>query len=976
MALSVTEIQQLYTAYLGRSVDQDGLDYWQEQDVSEFELRANLANDNQAEYVEMYGDRSRAELVEAIYQNMFGRDADDDGLDYWVNGDGASVPASELQQLFISAASEEDRAEFDARVSDDLGGINPVPQPEQTDTIDVTFNTSTVGNSEEIFGTFETTTDGELVQIALPSLAVRNQQQTVTSIGKAEWDEAGQVVTTSADYTFNMSNQLGAEKEYAGLFLSPLLTSESRSADSQLFIELLDIRAAGTDEPLGNLPIDGIRFQVDGEATVLRSDGIFEAKTYPELLSAIRDAIAGDSDLAGFTAEIGSSFTATDGGQPIPGAVGNTIILTDSQGREISNGSFTYSDQETGGFTLYGDLSTEAPESVRDLISTNLDLDNVGYGSQGGSINLAGESNTDKGIEEFNVDAQNGVWLTRLESQSPSGNQALKEINLNGNGYFRVGQQSDQNVFNIPQLMVQAAALAASTEVTLAEALESTTGLVDVEKVNGQDFDGEVKLNAYITDDVIGRDMNLQDDQNDPAADNVNYTYQTAGGDDQISLILEEGVLQREDALLNINAGNGNNVVETMIVDDNGMAVESVNQQLNQDFGAEQVTIVTGNGDDVVRTWGAGDATISTGAGNDVIYADNSGLLQEDGATRWEFNSTASGDDPTGVSNSNAGLSAGANGTEQVFDAFKLQVRVDFKGFDSSWVNVAHNGSTTTSLQINQAIKDAVNNDAVLQHLIAANDGNGNILDIVSLIDGENLGDLTIDFRGPLESGASNNGGRPQLAADESGATDDLDSIQDIYTTDGVDGDDDDSVVGEVDGISSSVESDNTINAGSGNDVIVLGTGEDSNDTIVLEDTFGRNSIVNFVSGSDSDDDDNFDQGYDILDFTSYLGGSADFGGDLGSNRSVAVTDSFNYDSGVSWGSLTASDVASNSAYEDLGEGNSFDSILMVEATGSGAGQYKAFHLNSSSNSDDLNVELLGVLDFGATQEFDAANFA
>ncbi|WP_447529253.1 DUF4214 domain-containing protein [Vreelandella sp. TE19] len=974
MALSVTEIQQLYTAYLGRSVDQDGLDYWQEQDVSEFELRANLANDNQAEYVEMYGDRSRAELVEAIYQNMFGRDADDDGLDYWVNGDGASVPASELQQLFISAASEEDRAEFDARVSDDLGGINPVPQPEQTDTIDVTFNTSTVGNSEEIFGTFETTTDGELVQIALPSLAVRNQQQTVTSIGKAEWDEAGQVVTTSADYTFNMSNQLGAEKEYAGLFLSPLLTSESRSADSQLFIELLDIRAAGTDEPLGNLPIDGIRFQVDGEATVLRSDGIFEAKTYPELLSAIRDAIAGDSDLAGFTAEIGSSFTATDGGQPIPGAVGNTIILTDSQGREISNGSFTYSDQETGGFTLYGDLSTEAPESVRDLISTNLDLDNVGYGSQGGSINLAGESNTDKGIEEFNVDAQNGVWLTRLESQSPSGNQALKEINLNGNGYFRVGQQSDQNVFNIPQLMVQAAALAASTEVTLAEALESTTGLVDVEKVNGQDFDGEVKLNAYITDDVIGRDMNLQDDQNDPAADNVNYTYQTAGGDDQISLILEEGVLQREDALLNINAGNGNNVVETMIVDDNGMAVQSVNQQLNQDFGAEQVTIVTGNGDDVVRTWGAGDATISTGAGNDVIYADNSGLLQEDGATRWEFNSTASGDDPTGVSNSNAGLSAGANGTEQVFDAFKLQVRVDFKGFDSSWVNVAHNGSATTSLQINQAIKDAVNNDAVLQHLIAANDGNGNILDIVSLIDGENLGDLTIDFRGPLESGASNNGGRPQLAADESGATDDLDSIQDIYTTDGVDGDDDDSVVGEVDGISSSVESDNTINAGSGNDVIVLGTGEDSNDTIVLEDTFGRNSIVNFVSGSDSDDDDNFDQGYDILDFTSYLGGSADFGGDLGSNRSVAVTDSFNYDSGVSWGSLTANDVASE--YEGLGENGGFDSILMVEATGSGAGQYKAFHLNSSSNSDDLNVELLGVLDFGATQEFDAANFA
>ncbi len=151
---------------------------------------------------------------------MFGRDADAEGLDYWVNGDGASVPASELQQLFIAAASDEDRAAFDTQVSDDIGNINPPTPPKSSDTIDITFNTSTTGNAEEIFGTFETTTDGELVQIALPSLAVRNQQQTVTSIGKAEWDEAGRVVTTSADYTFNMSNQLGAGKEYTGKFLS------------------------------------------------------------------------------------------------------------------------------------------------------------------------------------------------------------------------------------------------------------------------------------------------------------------------------------------------------------------------------------------------------------------------------------------------------------------------------------------------------------------------------------------------------------------------------------------------------------------------------------------------------------------------------------------------------------------------------------------------------------------------------------
>lgn len=970
MALTVTEIQQLYTAYLGRPVDREGLEYWQEQGVTASELRANLANDAQPEYVELYGDRTREELVTAIYQNMFGRDPEAAGLEYWVNGDGASVPASELQQIFINAASAEDRAAFDTQVGEDIGNIPAPGQPEEpTDTTNITFNTSTVGNPEEISGTFEVDANGELVQVALPAGEAGYANQVVTSIGKAEWDAAGRPVTTSADYTFNMSNQLGAAKEYSGLFLSPLLTSESRSTNSQLFIELLDIRAAGTDEPLGNLPIDGIRFQVDGEATMLRSEGIFEAKTYPALLAAIREAIANDSDLAGFTAQIGSSFTATDGGQPIPGAVGSTIILTDSQGREITNGSFTYSDQETGGFTLYGDLSTEAPESVRELISTNLELDNVGYGSQGGSINLAGESNTDKGVEEFNVNAENGVWLSRLESETPTGKQALKEINLTGSSYFRVGEQSDYNVLGVAELLNT---WGVGTEITP----ESITGLIDVEKFNGQDFDGEIKLNAYITEDVIARDMDAQDDQANPATDNVNYTYQTADGDDQISLVVQETVLQREDALLNINAGNGNNLVETVIVDANGLPTSVVNQQLNQNFGAEQVTIVTGSGDDVVRTWGAGDATINTGAGNDAIYADNSGLINlvtgaSNDATRWEFNSTAANTAPTGISNSNIGLSNGANGVAQTFNAFKLQVQVSFKGFESVWVNVPHSATQTTALQINQAIKDAVNNDAVLKHLIEANDGNGNILDIVSLIDDNNLEDLSIDFRGPLAAGAQNPTGRPQLTAEETNATAQLVNIQDIYTTDGVGTAD--SVVGEVVGQASAVESDNVINAGNGNDVIILGTGAESNDTVKIDGVFGRNSIVNFES-------DSTDAGFDILDFTSILGGASDFDSDITeTNRAieeetfVAGVHDYSRD-GVTWANLSAADIAAR--FEgDSNAATNTTGVLLVQ-DGGGTGQYKAFSLASTADSDDFSVQLLGILDFGSTQDFDAANFA
>lgn len=855
-----------------------------------------------------------------------------------------------------------------------------------SNTINVNFDSS----AEQTGNNFEVGADGELV----PQVGGTNNIQNIANVGKAEWDAAGRPVTNSADYTFNLSNQLGEEETYQGLFLSPLLTSESRNTNSQLFIELLDIRAAGTAEPLGNLPIDGIRFNVDGEATVLRSDAIFEAKTYPELLSAIREAIADDSDLAGFTAEIGSSFTATDGGQPIPGAVGSTIILTDAQGREISGGSFTYSDQETGGFTLYGDLSTEAPESVRDLISTNLDLDNVGYGSQGATINLAGQSNSNKGVEEFNVDAENGVWLSQLASRDTDNNgqyrQHLKEIHLTGSGFFNVGQQAatGEGVRGVAELLNAWTDIDNSSVESGLNGLESITGLVDVEKFNGLDFDGDVKLNAYITEDVIARDLDDQDDQANPADDNVNYNYQTAGGDDQISLVVQEDVLQREDALLNINAGNGNNVVETVIVDVDGTPTNVVNQQLNQNFGQEQVTISTGTGDDVVRTWGAGDATIKTNAGNDVIYADNSGLISlEDGSTpltgstdingnaieqvtRWEFNSTANGALPTGESNSDIGLSNDANGLDQTFNnAFKLQVQVSFKGFESVWVDVPHSETQTTALQVNQAIKDAVNNDAVLQNLIEANDGNGHILDIVSLIDDNNLEDLSIDFRPPLAAGANNPTGRPQLTAEETAPG--LGDIQARYNTDdiGTAG----SVVGEVAGEASQVESDNVINAGTGNDVIVLGTGAESNDTVKIDGVFDRNSIVNFES-------DSADAGYDILDFTSLFANeqSGRFGTGIGvdDNRGIVVED---YTGGyaradVNWVNLNEADVAAR--FEDQASTTvATDSVLLVQDGGT-TGQYKAFHLSSAANSDDFNVELLGILDFGETQTFDAANFA
>jgi|GEM_PF-1631882 hypothetical protein len=949
MALTVTEIQQLYTAYLGRPADIEGLKYWQDQGVSESELRANLANDNQPEYVELYGDRTREELVTAVYQNMFGRDPEEAGLEYWVNGDGASVPASELQQLFINAASSEDRAAFDAQVADDVANITPA----QPDTINIDFNnTTSVGGN----GSFIIDDEGRLVFVPGTEdadggyVAVENGTggTTVSNIGKIEWDEAGQVVTSSKDYTFNLADQLHSGEQYNGLFLSPVLTAEDRSADSQLFIDLLDLRTAQTNRPLGDLPVNGFRFSVGGETVVLQSEDIFSAETYPELLTAVQNAIAASDDplLEGFQATLGGEFRAQDD-QGVQ-VSGTTLVLTDSKGRQIESGNFTYSeDASAGGFTLYGEQSTEAPQSIQELIETNLNLDNIGYGSQGGSINLVGQSNSDKGIEQMNVTAANTVWLTRLESDSAGrgntganvdGSQFLKEINLEGEGKFLVGQQDGEAVLGLADLV------GANT---------TAYGLVDVQDFNGGSYNGDIKLNAIITENVVARDLDAMDDDVDPKSDNATFNYTTAAGDDQVSLALSDELMAREDANVVVDTGAGDDVVETFITLEDSVSFDDLADLSDQQLNAN-LTIATGEGNDVVRTWGAGDAVIGTGTGNDVVYADNSGFRND----RWEFNSTAAaGAMPTDVSNSDTSLSDTANGVKQTFsvdEGAEIQVRVSFKGHESVWVDVpstdgGNTGDTISTLQVNQAIKDAVNNDHVLANLLEAYDGDGNILNIESLIDGNNLDALDISFRDNNSNTTS---------------TDGLAAINALYG-EKVDSD----VAGQTaGGADSEAESDNTIDVGAGNDVVVLGTGEFSNDTLVLVDQFGNNDIVNFTVGDVN--------GYDILDFTSYGVNRAT----VGSNDYNVANDevnlvSFNaadFDADTTFGNLNADDI--RDAIGNTVDNGRVDSIVMVES--GNKGMYKVFDINSANDSTSYTVELVGSLDFGASLALADANIA
>ncbi|WP_296188686.1 DUF4214 domain-containing protein [Pseudomonas sp. UBA1879] len=113
MAITTAQIQQLYVAYLGRAADKAGLDYWADQlntvpaKLTLDDLRANFVNE-QPEYKAIYGGLTREDAVVKIYNNLFGRAPDADGLAYWTTGGGASVNADLLLTAFVNGAASAD----------------------------------------------------------------------------------------------------------------------------------------------------------------------------------------------------------------------------------------------------------------------------------------------------------------------------------------------------------------------------------------------------------------------------------------------------------------------------------------------------------------------------------------------------------------------------------------------------------------------------------------------------------------------------------------------------------------------------------------------------------------------------------------------------------------------------------------------------------------------------------------------------
>lgn len=596
----------------------------------------------------------------------------------------------------------------------------------------------------------------------------------INAVGKYHIDRG--TSTISKDYTFHLDNQIGEQELYNGLFLSPILERQAaQSTNSQIFVELLDLRAeADGVDPLERLPADGFGFTLNGDLIRVVSPEIDAANTYPELQAAIinrlQELANGENlpddanpeayaKLSGFTVELGNTFTVTN--QDGVDVSGTQVVLTDTNGADLVKAGFSNAGGiiNNPGYTQYAELLDEAPQQIQQLITTNLDADNVGYGSQGASVNLAGQSASDKGVEEIKLSANDGVWFTRLESTKETAHLERIEVQAGSSDYLRIGTQV-ANAQHVTSLVTEDFRKA---------------GLIDVREFIANNADSTA-VNSYISDNVVDRDYNLADTQGNPVADNINTTYSLTAGDDVLNLAIHEEVLEAVDTEVSVSTGAGNDIVTVMAVsglDANGNVIMSgngnwlANQQLNNN-----ISIATGAGNDIITTPGGGNANINAGAGDDLVRTDNTG----DKAIFVFNNATTNINDL--LSNNDVDLTNGANGgndgvnsaVQQTYNMFKATVQVNFQGYESQVVNIEYNANTytTSALQINQAIKAAINNDPVLSKMIAAHDNNANALGIESLVDGVmTTDDLDITIRGPLANGSTATNGEQVLASDD-----------------------------------------------------------------------------------------------------------------------------------------------------------------------------------------------------------------
>ncbi len=572
-----------------------------------------------------------------------------------------------------------------------------------------------------------------------------------------------------------------------GVYFDQHSLRNASSGNTTVTIKLMDTGAAGAAAtaatPLLNNPYDQFKIGINGVLTPIQLDtvAVAAADTYAALLAVFQAALVGTTT----TASLGATFQVID---PISGTTvtGTSIVLTGGAGAAITevagSGWFNTTGASVPATSNIYTTYTTAASSVTELVTSTIVLDDVGRGSNGGDLVVGGmstgDTSTSRGVERFEITVQDSSKLQTINSTD----NALREVTIVNGTTSNSTTAYNTVVTNAGDLTVNGR-LAVGGDVVLpgvengsAVGVHDDKGFTDVRLIDGSAMTGKLAFTADITSDSLAKYVNLTDTATSPTADvagagntnfnvrGANFLYTGGGNNDTMTVTIDSAVAAsttltgQSDFTIVIDGGAGNDTITTNI-GGNETAAWLIDQRQNAN-----VRIEGGAGNDTITSTGAGDAIINAGAGTDTVFADNSGTK----TTTWLVNATntVSADLSTAAATSTFLYGgkltvsfSGAGGTGLgggVTAAAADSVATSFTNGYEVVVDIPTGANFgVTQLHMNQAIKNAINNDAVLSKLLGAADGPAGTLTITTKIDGAfNANDLSMTVTTPTLTAA------------------------------------------------------------------------------------------------------------------------------------------------------------------------------------------------------------------------------
>ena len=705
----------------------------------------------------------------------------------------------------------------------------------------------------------------------------------------------------TSDLTFRLD---GTDGRVADTFTAQLDSESFRAStathiNSQMRVDLMDL---GTEEnpyddaaPLGQLNVNGIKFTIDGVAKEIKSDAIDAAKTYAELKDAIQAALAEaaktDDSIAGLTVSLKEdNFTTTGFGNH----KGDSIIITDANGRTLEGTGFVQ-DGETSEFTLYGRFVEQDPTQVDSLITTNLELDNAGRNSTTGLVTIQGMSNSNEGVQVINVKVDEDSAIAGLETNLDYNgvNHGLQKIvitSLDQKGDLEIGALND-NIVTVDASAFEGSNLMLGSTKEVGNTADHNIANLTTLKANigaNVTFDGAITENAQRDTDTA-------------------YAYTTGSGADKVSVLLDGDAVDADGESFTLNTNSGNDTL-TLTGDTTAGVSQNTMSILNN------LKMNSGAGDDSITLDSYQNFNINAGSGSDFVRIESDGV---------NGNGTHTS---TTVGNA-TGNQAWGNAGRVLVDA---KLTLNFAGIEQTVkvkTDAAHNFIATQET-INDAIIDAIAASPELSHLLKASLVTGTEqLKIEALVAGEN--DLSIDLFQPqlisagtptaaqtLITSSDVSALRVGLLATETvaGLSADLenaaeivawtDASADFYGSIGANGagnkdltiefsgNKGDETVADLNadgayqyvnqvqlGTDATVDVNfSTINLGEGDhDLVVLHSNDLSMNTIVIDGSFGKDTVINFFDSAPTDADTaHANVGLHMLDFSAILTNQTD----------------------------------------------------------------------------------------------------